>query len=75
MLLRDRLQIIIKNFYSVTHLILEDDDVAQLHDLHGSQMFRRLWLGAWLIAGWSTKNKTKRTGHIRKSESGQQPRL
>jgi len=31
------------------HLVLEDDDVRQAHDLHGRQVLRRLGLGTGFV--------------------------
>ena len=40
-------------------LVLENDKVLELHDLHGSQMLGGLWLRARLVCG----NKEKRGVH------------
>jgi hypothetical protein len=45
------------------NLVLEDDDVLELHDLNGGEMFRGLRLGACLVA----RNKKKRSVHDRRA--------
>jgi hypothetical protein len=35
------------------NLVLEDDDVLELHDLNGSQVLARLWLRARLVTGYA----------------------
>jgi hypothetical protein len=32
-------------------LVLQDDDLVEVHDLHSSQMLTGLWLWARLVAG------------------------
>ena len=36
-------------------LVLEDQDVLQLHNLDGGQMLGSLWLGAGLVGSWKRK--------------------
>ena len=35
------------------NLVLEDDDVLELHDLNGSQVLAGLWLWAGLVTGYA----------------------
>ena len=37
-------------------LVLQDQDIPQLHDLNGGQMFRRLGLGTRFVSGYEQKS-------------------
>lgn len=39
-------------FLHQVDLILQDEDVFQLHDLDGGEMLTSLWLGARLVTFW-----------------------
>ena len=42
-------------------LVLQDEDVLQLHDFDGSQVLGRLRLRARLVSGWKTIEQTRST--------------
>mmetsp|Transcript_5189 Transcript_5189/g.32578 ORF Transcript_5189/g.32578 Transcript_5189/m.32578 type:complete len:420 (-) Transcript_5189:290-1549(-) len=48
-------------FLDEIHLVLQDDDVSEPHDLHGGQVLGGLWLGAGFIG----RNEQQRSIHDR----------
>lgn len=50
--LEDRLVVLLCGLFAhQIDLVLEDDDLVELHDLNGCQVLGGLWLGAAFVAG------------------------